>query len=91
MYSHARRHLATALTALIVVSPIVPIVAWSVNATEARHESDCIDAVVFSSTNVATIRSGRARVSRTCPGRTVPIIEPSRSILTTIDIRNINP
>jgi hypothetical protein len=47
--------------------------------------------VVFSSTNVATIRSGRARVSRTCPGRTVPIIEPSRSTLATIDIRNINP
>ncbi|MEY3617939.1 MAG: hypothetical protein RL726_637, partial [Actinomycetota bacterium] len=37
MYSNARHHLATALTALIVVSPMVPIVAWSVNAAEARH------------------------------------------------------
>ncbi|CAB4579051.1 unannotated protein [freshwater metagenome] len=91
IYSNARRHLATGLTALIVVSPIVPILAWSVNASESRRDSGCIDTVVFASPDASTIGSGQARVSRTCPGRIVPISGPSRSGQTTIDIRNINP
>ena len=86
IYSNARRHVATGLTALIAISPIVPVVAWTVNARASDHDSECVDAVVFT-----TAGHTEATISRSCPGRIVPIETATRSSLTTIDIRNINP
>lgn len=86
MYTKARRHLAAGLTILITVSPIVPVIAWSVNASAGRHDSECVDTVVFTTTG-----HGGATTSRSCPGRVntpTDVTEPSH---TTIDIRNINP
>jgi len=84
IYSNARRHLLSSLTILIAVSPIVPVLAWSVSASEARRETDCVDTVVFSEARGAV-------VSRACPGRLLAIEEPRPATATSIDIRNLTP
>ncbi len=84
IYSDARRHLLSSLTILIAVSPIIPVLAWSVSASEARQETDCVDTVVFS-------EARRAVVSRACPGRLLAIEEPRTATATSIDIRNLTP
>ena len=86
MYTTSRRHLAAGLTALITISPLVPVIAWSVSARAGERVSECIDTVVFTS-----VGRDEAVVSRSCPGRIAAPSDLVAPSLTTIDIRNINP
>jgi len=85
MYTKAAQHLATALTVIVALSPIAPVLAYSMDARGETRTSVCVDSLTLGSTT-----SAPASVSRVCPGE-LDVANESTAVQTTIEIRNINP
>ena len=78
MHTVRTRRFAGALTFAVALSPLVPVIVYSVNARGSSTSTECVAAVAFDSGVVP------ASVTRVCP-------ESNSPTETTIEIRNIGP